>query len=733
MGTWIEQSNGRFLLVGTGRTVYIADTVLPAESAFRLQLARPNANHFVFAMVLASGDGRTGYEIGVIGANIVIRSVEFGDPASVKLWTSVAHGLTVAQPFFLEVRVVDGTIEARLNGSSSAAASHTPGDAAGAGGTAAGNSPTFAGYRHFGFVSNVNGAIVASAQVCTLRPQTVDRADLLYAVCGGDVFRVFETASGADFALVKARVFNETGPVSLCEFEQKLYGVDGAHGAIIDPVTDAVTKWIPTAGALPGATAGVDGSTTATIIARHLGRLWLAGMVADPQNLFACAVNAPLDWDTGSEDYGHAFGLTAAEIGKIGQPITALARQAGRNTLVIGCVNSIWELVGDPTTTLPSLVELLGKAGISGKDALTSVATGRLLCHTPHGVYLLPAMGDPVPLSQAVLTEGLNLPRGDIEDYLVQARLDPERNGVYIFLTPKDDSGGADLHFWYDERVGGYSPQLGGWFPDDIESGFAPTASTPEPWLGRVIIGTRDGRLVEFDNDTRDDLGETITTRFEYLLDDVLLNRETILHRMTILPGANTGTIKFKVWGGLTPEAAYGVAGTRHLLASGPPPDFDSGARKAMIRKCRALALVVQVYNDEADGRLEIEEIEAATQPGRILSPRNLSARVVPAPCKAPYNSGAESSSSEAPSFSSGPGNSTQFSSDEGTSFSVTSASDMSPSGSGSSSSSSGGISGGSAISDTPIGHSETSAATSECTAVTDPVGDDVCICPGAT
>ena len=185
MGTWNHQSSGAWKLLGSGRTALIADTDWPVASELRLPLAKPSANHNVFALVLASKDGRSGYEIGLDGANIVIRSVEFGDPASVKNWASAAHGLDANTPFFLEVRIIDGEIQAVLNGAASAVVSWTPGAVSGMD-----TSPTFAGYKHFGFVSNVNGAIVNGPQVCTLVPRTTGLQDLLAAACGGDAFLV---------------------------------------------------------------------------------------------------------------------------------------------------------------------------------------------------------------------------------------------------------------------------------------------------------------------------------------------------------------------------------------------------------------------------------------------------------------------------------------------------------------------------------------------------------------
>lgn len=725
MGVWVKDTSGRYTLIGGGlRTALIAERSFPADSALKLQLARPNANHHVFAVVLSSKDGRSCYEVGLVGANIVIRSVRFGDPLSVTEWATAAHGLNVALPFFLEVRYQNGTIEARLNGSTTAAVSFAPGTS---------GSPTYAGYKHFGFVSNVNNALVATAQLCDLIPQRVNRADLLCAACGGDAFLV----EGQSVRLLRAGVFNASGDVGMVEFEQKVYAVDGAHAWIIDPITLAVDKWTPTAGSLPGATLDDDGNpipgtTTATIICVYRGRIWLAGMPEDPQNIFACAVNQPLDWDTGAADipgnFGKAFGFTPAQIGKIGQPVTCLVRST-RNSLVIGCNNSTWELIGDPSTQLPELTEILNKAGISGKDAATSIAEGRLVVHTTAGAYLLPALGGPIPISSPVLTEGINIDREDLADYIVQVRRDPQRDQVYFFLTRREADGTA-THVTYDERVGGYNPQQGGWEPDDYAERFGPTASTPEPYQGQVVLGTRNGYLMVHDDDLNQDDGETVTWRVPLsLMEEAKLSRETILHKFNILPVADA-VVKYRVWGALTPQKVYGYDSGRYLMASGTV----GSRRQEIIRKVRAPAVMIELYGD-TDAIGGVEDADAVTTAGRIVTRRDLSAAAAPgAPCTPPFYSsgsiiietdtgtgagpgpGTDTGTELTPGTGdTGPGYTTGFTAGEGTDFPLSS-----------SSSSNGESATGLSDESIPQGHTATNFGDTavHCTIVTDGLGD---------
>jgi hypothetical protein len=144
MGIWSVNNSGLYTMTGSGRTAFIADQTLPANSEFRLQLRAPADADNVFVLLPSSKDGRTAYEIGLVGANLVIRSIAFADPASVVDQATIAHGLTSASPFTLGVRLVNGVLEARLNNAAAATLSHTP--------------TMLAGYKHFGFVSNVDGA-----------------------------------------------------------------------------------------------------------------------------------------------------------------------------------------------------------------------------------------------------------------------------------------------------------------------------------------------------------------------------------------------------------------------------------------------------------------------------------------------------------------------------------------------------------------------------------------------
>ncbi len=626
MGTWTKDSSGVWTHSGIGRGVLIADSDFPAESALKLQLT--DYTHGVRGVVLSSKDGRSCFEVGCVGANLVIRSIKFGEPSSVVVHDTAAHGLTAGVPFTLEVRTSGGVIEGRLNGEATPTVSYDNGSAA---------TPLFEGYKHFGFVASVDGAKVTSAQVCELEPIRIERADVLAMVCGGDVFL---SINGADHFLLKSGVFPATGDVCLVEFQQKIYAIGGGRARIVDPINLTVEKWVPTDGTLPGQTD--DGTTTATILCQHGPRLWLAGSPEDPQNAWACAIDDALDFNTAARRAGRAFALSASDTGRVGQPITALGSCA-RGSLVIGCNNSIWEFLGDPALGAVQVRNLVLMDGITGKDALVRVADEQMLAHTPNGLYVIPARGSAYKLSDDVLSEGITVPRDQIADYIIQVRRDPRRREVYTFLT-KRIADGPSRHVAYEERIGGYQGSNGGFQPDDFLERAGPTASTPEPYQGRLIQLTRDGYVAEFDDDTYSDENgagddQAITMRFGLaLIKHYHQQREPILHWFSVLLArAGSGTIKYKVWGGLDPEQVYDPNGDRWALLS---PGEISVSRLRIERKVRAPAILIELYNDVAGETVEIEDIQALISGGRRLQRRERVPITIGAPCTPPFLTG---------------------------------------------------------------------------------------------
>lgn len=710
MGVWSKNTAGVFTLLGTSRTALIPTLTQPSAFDWTLELAALGAAHRVFALVYCSPDGRTGHEIGLVGSNIVIRTVLFADPASVTVVQTAAHGLAANEHFSLRVRVADGKIEVRLNGATDPVLTHEP---------------TFhADFKHFGFVSNVDGATVTAAEICDLHARTIDRSDLLHVVCGGDYFEIgnidFDAQTGT-VKLLKAGAFQATGDVCLVQFHTYVLGFDGAHAKECDIVTGSVVNFVPDDGELPGAVDDPDnpgqklpGSTNVSVATVWRDRLALAWGPDDPQNMLLSKVSDHRSLDTGAEDVGRAIALGTG-VARVGQPIVGLFRSP-RNSLLITCNNSIWELTGDPVTGQLELSEILNNSGGSGKDAACSLANGSMALHTPNGVYLLRETGNPTPLSSPCLTEGVNLARELTPDYAIQMRSDPARQMVYLYLTPR--AGGASTHVAYDERVGGYqiagpAGLAGGWFPDDFAARFGPTASSPETFLGHVVLGTRDGYLMVPNDEEETDDGTAVTVKLPLsLFRQMKINRETIMRSLLVQPGDGC-VVKYRVWGARTAEQLYGYKDGRYLLKSG----VANEQKVVDVRKVRAPVMYVELYNDATDSSFEIEEADAAIELGRMLTRKNLVPAEVPGePCRPPIFP-ASSLPSSSLTFSSGPGGGTQFTSAEGTSGVYSGSVQSIPA---------------SASVSIPLGFSSVSINTATCTIALGPGGDANTLCPSS-
>jgi hypothetical protein len=636
-GVWTKNNAGVWVLSAPSseRTVVIAVDELPSDTSIRLQCKQPADN--VKVLILSAKDGRSAIEVGIEGANAVIRPVTHA-VAGGNL-DSAAHGLSAGVPFVMEVRLQDLNIECFLNDSTTAVVEYDNSSA-----------KTFAKQKHYGFVSAVDGAKVLSADVCDLIPQLLDQSDVLIAVCQGDVWY---SDDGGTLSLLRAGVFKQSADVSLVEIQQKMYGVDGATAQVIDPIALTVTALVPTAGSLPGATVGVDGSTRATFAARFQGRLVLGRDPQDPQNLFMSAVNDALDWDTAGVGPGRAFALSASNRAKIGQPITCV-QEITADTLLIGCVASVWKLVGDPALTLPSISPVMIGSGISGPEAIHLAEEGITIAHSPDGAFLLPVAGGPVGLSAGVLTKVIQIARALIDTYRVQVRRDTARHVTHFFLTSR--AAAISFHCAYDERVGEFQRGSGGWFIDLLPVRIGPTASTV--WRGEVLLGTRDGFVCVFEDAAKSDDGTAIEARFACgLIQRPDLNRDAVLRKLAILKRVQSDPVTYRVFGGLTPQQVFTgfVPADRWILLEGTAPD----AQKPIVRGCRSPFLLLELSNTTLGQGFAVEAVEASVSSGRLTRRRRRTPSPAPAPCPPPggkLGSTPEATPSSAV-FSDGPGN----------------------------------------------------------------------------
>lgn len=630
---WTQSAtSGTWTLGGTGtdRTALVFDRLWLQNHAFPLRLT--DRAHGVSALVVCSGDGLNGYQVGVDYSDptrVSIRQVDDGvvsapiasgaadTPTSSSF--SVAHGVPSGTPLEVETRTVDGVMEVRVNG------------------TLVMKWTTFgqgdhAALRSFGFVSSVVNATVLRPQIFPLVERSpVGQAECLIAVCDGNVW--FSINGDGIEQIDSTLRFGTAGTVTLVEFDGKVYGLGGGKRLVIDLTTTppSIAQWTAVSGTFPGTDSPYTGDTRMTLLESFLGRLYLAGDPDDPRNYYTTAIGDPTDFDYGdNESPGRAFASSTGLPNKIGAPIVAM-KQATKGVLTFGCLREIWRQRGDPILAgLADVSPVILGVGVSGKNALNAAADGLQVGHSPDaGAILIPSEGEPTHLSRDVLTEGIQFPSENMADYLVSVVRDPTKHETYFFLTPR--LGGSGLHFTYEERIGRFMPGLGGFQPDEYPEALNPTCAVA--FMGRVLMGTRDGRIIAFDDNADDDAGEALESFASlWLLKEPDTSRETILGKSAITPGMDSGEIAVTVYGGRTSEEAF-TGSDRDVLFEATV-EADEGPA-ILPQKTRAPALVMQL-GDVDGSRWSVERVEVATKPGKLVSRHLRTPTVHDGPCSPP-------------------------------------------------------------------------------------------------
>lgn len=606
---WTRDSAGVFTLETTTPvwTAVVAGDAMPALAAIKATIDDPADE--VALLIYASPNAKWAWEVytdGGTGGNVRIRKRTAGTAAAHV--ATAAHGLTTGTQFSIEVRVIRNKLEVYLNGSTTAVLTYTI-DAA----------DSLLGYDGYGFASDTDGAIVQGLQKCSLVAQFSEVSEVLVAVCGGELWACID---GETLFRVDPRAMDAAATISMVEFEQKMYMVGGGSFRIFDPATLTVSNVVPNdAGTLPGATAGVAGSCTATLIENHVGRIWLGGVPGEPQNLYASKLNDPLGWLTGQNIPGEAIALSAANTAKLGQPVVGLL-STGKTRMIVGCTNSMWEIVGDPTLEGSLDVSpLVRDFGLIGKDAITMAGEGLVVGLSHHGVFAVPEGGaaqliSPPTIRLAIAREGL----------MPQVIRDVARHGVHLFLTA--EAAGVSTHYWLDERLNGLSAAVGGYFPEQYPNRAGPTCSCV--FRGEVLIGGRDGYIRVFDDAEKDDDGESIVSYAALgVVVQADLTHDTILESAELILGELTDGVTVTVFEAATPEQAYGVRGDRFIRWS---RRFASRRVIPLTRKARGGAIVMDVSNALPGETWVMEACQITTTPVQRIHRIYTSTTTAPVP-----------------------------------------------------------------------------------------------------
>ncbi len=595
----LESATGIWTNTGAGRSVVVYPS--PVSGRFGVTLPFLTYLHEPAQMVLCSKDGKTAIEAAISGTNVVVRTVALGGststvntaasdtPASAP--ASVPHSLTAGVPSTLDVRLNDGRIEVRIDDSLKINYA-VPADLYFTVRNAYGN------LRYTGFSSSVSGCKISKPQVYTLVPaEPGQQVEVLIAVCDG---HVLITEDGINFARIGTNSFNRAGQVSLTEFLTVVYGLDGTYRRKIDPVNLIVDNWAESLGIFPGSD-GDAGISRNRFTTTFLGRVFVGGDPTDDRNASGSAVGDATDWDDGSLDDGAAWAFGTGLPGKIGSPLTGLL-QLTRGVMIIGCVDQVWRMQGDPAFGEPDLWPALTNSGISGHTAITMATGDVALFHGPPGLFMVGPAGDAVPLSGDTLTTFIQVSRSIISNYRIIVIRDPERYLTHVFVTPEDRSQGT--HVCYDERTGGFEPGRGGFLPIQFPALVGPTAACV--FRGKLVLGTWDGRLLTFSNSAKSDDGEAIESRVcVAAARGSRSDFDVEMVALRVVLDAASDDASLRVYGGRNAqEAAVGTG--RDLLVTATLSAFDG----LVTQSARAPALSIEIWNTTVDRRWVVEDIE---------------------------------------------------------------------------------------------------------------------------
>lgn len=620
MSVWIVEPTGLRLSdpdASGDRTVWIAPYQQAAAQETRFTAASTAVE--VGAWVFGSGDGRNRYRAIVDGAgNAAIQTVSnggtpvtvtnvVGDLPSGAVPCTAAQGPAIGAPAQIAVRVytsgLNPTIEMWIGGVLKLR--HTASDA------------TLTPLRSFGIEGRTGGTRVINPQVADIVPQTEPTAELLCALCGGELWVAQSEAAG--LSRIAQNVVPPDGLVSAIDFEQKGLIVGGQRARVFDPVARTVTAWSPTDGTLPGQT--TPGTTTASRIVRYNARVWANDAVSDRQNIYWSKLYDRDYWLL-TTDAGDGGSLTASRAAKVGQAIVSMIEAAGA-AMTIGCAQSFWRLYGDPLGPCDVGPITLG-SGLLTPDGLATIDDGRVAALSTDGLAMI--SGDSFSkVSKPVLTE-LVEPEASTLQAGILVR-DPRRGITWMFLTRIGASDASpSVHVAYHERVGGWSAGEGGFFPVTFPSRIGPTAAVN--WNGQVVLGGTDGRLYVLDDAQVTDDGTPIDFRVPLtLVAPSNPEHEAVIHELSVVLADTSGACTATLYSGRTAEEALVGAERRERWSRS-----CAARRTLMPQGGRGRALVLELSSSAAT-RVAIEQVSvhASLEPA-YPTPANVAVSAKPGP-----------------------------------------------------------------------------------------------------
>ena len=612
---WTPDVGGGWTHTGGTLEVWAFDTPMTAIGSVVFQLFDPSKP--VAINVYASPYQDSCFQVSITGGTggtIQLKKRTLGTLGAALTTTpnNPAHNLLDGNAYTLEVRWVSGVISVFIDGSTTAAFTYTIPAA------------DQTGFTGIGFESDVDGAQVGGATMYALVRVFVNLADVAWWVAGGTLYA---SDSGRSGAKTIGQFFDSTARIRGAEGKQHAYIIDGSRIVDFDAALMAAALLSLDAGTMPGQTSLNTplGATTANAIDWENDRLVLVDQ--NTKQASAIGFGTPTKSFAVTSDVGTAYAIPA----KVGQPLIAVFN-AENNRSIFGSSRSTWSQIGDPAIGYPEVSRMHNLIGFTGPFSAVLCERGMLFMHTNEGACVIPNGGGVEHLSRDVLTDVIQQDMA-ADTLYVSLCPDLKRHGIWVFLTPSDGTS-TGRHLFYDVRIGGFTPgpEGGGWFPIDFASHeIQPTCSMS--YLGEVVFGTRDGRMLFMDEAADDDAGDEFTTLLHLnMIRDMDMGYGTLLRSFELAMGIGSADTTLTLIGGDTPERAYTDgytvwSGTMDQVRDG----FSvSGAAAALILKM------------QSTGRFALESCQVDSQRTTLNPIPHRTAIVPAAPCQPPAPAPAE-------------------------------------------------------------------------------------------
>lgn len=525
-----------------------------------------NRTHNVRRCLFMSGDYRTRWDVGVIGANIQIIRVINGVDQSPSV--STAHNIPANVPIEFQWRVEAGTIYGKT-----IAADVTPVE------TSFAPAADTMIFTKQGFASSFDGARILAASVCEVSPILNEVGQVAVVVRDGGIYASY---NGTGWELLLANAFPTTARVAFVERDGVNYAFGGGKGYVIDVAAegaDRVKEWgdeldadwtDATTGRLPGATLvspGVykKGTTSATVGEYYGDRVCLGA----GRNAYLSASGdefTPHRWNPAEPVVG-----AAVIVAPISDLIVAMKRTPW-DTLLFAGQRTLHEVFAPTALAQVQKVERSSTIGVTGPNSFCEGKNSEILAHGFYGVYIVTSQGVPTSLNSIVLTEGIGIPQGEAASWYVSIVRDEKRQAVLVFQTPAANFQGR--HWFYYEPVGAYSPMLGGWYEITMQAHQQP--SLVLQWNGEPHLFCMDGFVRKFSDAANDDDGWAIDSKLPLaLIDPGLIDADSVVDRVTVELSDASSPVRLVVVGGHSAENAYDVSGrtlATHELGPGQQP-----------------------------------------------------------------------------------------------------------------------------------------------------------------